>query len=106
MLLDGSGRRKIYAMSDATVAFGCDVKLASEAEGALLAKLCWLDSAPDDLRQFARSGRFDKFWRAWSKRITARADRRLLRKRTATRGALWPWNSSREHPAKTVWSLI
>ena len=93
-------------MSDATVAFGCDVKLASEAEGALLAKLCWLDSAPDDLRQFARSGHFDKFWRAWTKRIAARADRRLLRKRAATRGALWPWNSSREHPAKTVWSLI
>ena len=93
-------------MTDDAVAFGREVNLASEVEGALLAKLSWLDSAPDDLRQFAQAGRFDKFWRAWSQRIAASADRRLLRKRAATRGGLWPWNSSREHPAKTVWSLI
>ncbi len=93
-------------MSDDAVAFGREVNLVSEVEGAMLPQLSWLDSTPDDLRQFAQAGRFDKFWRAWSKRIAARADRRLLRKRVAARGGLWPWNSSREHPAKTVWSLI
>ncbi|MBC7820456.1 MAG: hypothetical protein IAG10_26525 [Planctomycetaceae bacterium] len=93
-------------MSDVALAFGRKVDLAGVAEGELLAQLCWLDSAPEDLRQFAQAGRFDKFWRAWSTRIASRADRRLLRKRVATRGGLWPWTSSREHPAKTVWSLI
>lgn len=79
---------EIDEMTDAAVFFGRNVKWATEAEGALLAQLSWLDSAPDDLRQFAQAGDFDKFWRVWSKRVTARADRRLFRKRAATRGGL------------------
>ncbi|MFM9961072.1 MAG: hypothetical protein ACKV2Q_07585 [Planctomycetaceae bacterium] len=93
-------------MSDVAVAFGREVDLAGIAETELLGMLNWMESAPADLRQLAQMGPFDKFWRAWSKRIAARADRRLMRKRAATRGGLWPWGSSREHPAKTVWSLI
>jgi hypothetical protein len=106
VLLDGSGRRKIEVMSDAAVAFGREVNFTNDVEEALLAQLSWLESAPDDLKEFAQAGRFDKLWRAWSQRIAARADRRRLRKRVAARGGLWPWTSSREHPAKTVWSLI
>ncbi len=93
-------------MTDDGVAFGRDKGLTGAADGELLAQLKWLESAPHDLRQFAQGNRCDKFWRAWSTRIASRADRRLMRKRVAARGGLWPWPNSHEHPAKTVWSLI
>lgn len=94
------------AMSDLAVAFGREVNLACVPEDEVLANLSWSDSTPNELRQFAQAGRFDKVWSLWKKRIADRANRRLLRRRTTNRGGLWPWNNSQEHPAQSVWSLI
>lgn len=93
-------------MSDFSVAFGCEVDLSGKSDAEILAGLAWLPSASEELRRSAESGRIDKFWRAWSKRIAQRVDRRLLKKRVASRCALWPWGDTRQHPAKSVWSLI
>lgn len=93
-------------MSDFAVAFGREVDLSEKSDGEILAGLAWLPSAPDELRRCAQFGRADKFWRAWSKQMSAGADRRHLRKRAANRSGLWPWDGSRRHPAKSVWSLI
>ena len=93
-------------MSDFSVAFGREVDLSGKSDEEVLAGLAWLPSAPDELRRCAESGRIDKFWRAWSKRIAERVDRRQQRKRVASRSGLWPWCDSREHPARTNWTLI
>lgn len=93
-------------MSDFSVAFGREVDLSGKSDDEVLAGLAWLPSAPDELRRCAESGRIDKFWRAWSKRIAESVDRRQQRKRIANRGGLWPWGDARQHPAKPVWSLI
>ncbi len=93
-------------MSDFAVAFGSEVDLSDRSDGEILAGLAWLPSAPDELRRCAQTGRTDKFWRAWSKQLSAGVDRRLLRKRAANRSGVWPWDSSRRHPVKSVWSLI
>lgn len=93
-------------MSDFSVALGREVDLSGKSDAELLAVLAWLPSAPDDLRRSAQTGRADKFWRAWSKRIAERADRRLLRTRAAKRSGLWPWDGASRHPAKAVWSFI
>lgn len=93
-------------MSDYAVAFGREVDLSCKSDEEVLEGLAWLPSAPDELRRSAESGRVDKFWRAWSKRIAERVDRRQQRKRVANHGGRWPWGDSRPHPAKPVWSLI
>jgi len=93
-------------MSEFAVAFGREVDLSEKSDEEILAGLAWLPSAPYELRRCAQSGRADRFWRAWSKRLSAAVDGRLLRKRSANRGGLWPWDGSRRHPAKSVWSLI
>ena len=93
-------------MSDFAVTFGREVGLSEKSDGEILAGLAWLPSASDELRRCAQIGRADKFWRAWSKQMSAGADCRLLRKRAENRSGLWPWDGTRQHPAKSVWSLI
>ena len=93
-------------MSEFAVAFGHEVDLSDKSDAELLEGVVWLPSASEELRRSAESGRTDKFWRAWSKQMAARADRRLQRKRAANRGGLWPWNAASQHPAKSVWTLI
>ena len=93
-------------MSDFSVAFGREVELSGKSDEEVLAGLTWLPSAPDELRRSAESGRVDKFLRAWSKRIAERVDRRQQRTRVANHSGRWPWGDSRQHPAKSVWSLI
>ena len=93
-------------MSEFAVAFGREVDLSDKSDAELLAGVAWLPSASEELRRSAESGRIDKFWRAWSKQMAARTDRRLIRTRTANRGGLWPWNAPSQHPAKSVLSLI
>ena len=93
-------------MNEFAVAFGREIDLSSMSDAEFLAALAWLPTAADEMSRSAQAGRIDKFWRAWSKQTTARADRRHLRTRAANCGGLWPWDGSRSHPAKAVWSLI
>lgn len=93
-------------MRDFSVSFGGDVEFSDKSDAEVLASLAWLPAASDDLRRSAESGRIDKFWRAWSKQIAERVDRRQQRKRVADGSGRWPWNDARQHPAKAVWTLI
>src|SRR5712691_8245236 len=93
-------------MSDGRVAFGRDDVGRDLADTEFLAQIAWRETGNADLRLSATAGRLDKFWRAWSKGLTARVDRGQRRKRLASGSGLWPWEDSRQHPAKTVWSLI
>ena len=90
-------------MSDIALAFGREVDLSDKSDAELLAGL---PSDDAEIRRSAESGCIEKFWRAWSRRVAFRGDRRQLRKRNTNRSALWPWNDVRQHPAKSVWSLI
>lgn len=93
-------------MSDSAVALGREVDLSDKSDAEILTGLAWLPAAPEDLRRGAQSGRTEKFWRAWSKRMAERVDRRLLRTRIAKRSILWPWDGPSRHPLKSVLSLI
>lgn len=93
-------------MADFSVSIGCDSELSSASNLELLTAVSWLSSAPADLVQAARNGQFEKFWRAWLKSISSRTDRKLARRRVASRCQLWPENDLREHPAKGLLTLI
>lgn len=93
-------------MSDETQMLDNEIDVAAASDAEFLTGLAWSAAAPEDLQRAAQSGRVDKFWRAWSKRIGERCERKSLRKRVACRSSLWPWDGSRRHPAKTVWSMI
>ncbi len=93
-------------MSGGLVAFGRDAVGRELSDAEFLARVSWTASVNADLRQAAAAGRTDKFWRTWSKSVTARVDRKLRQKRIANGSGLWPWADSREHPAKSIWTLI
>jgi hypothetical protein len=93
-------------MSGGSVSFGRECLECGVNDVEFLARVSWLATTNTDLVQAASAERIDKFWRAWSKSVASRVDRKLRQKRTANRCAQWPWAESREHPAKSVWTLI
>lgn len=94
-------------MSGGSIAFGCETVRRELSDAEFLAELHWNSTVCSaELLQAALTGRAEKFWRTWSKTVTARVDRKQRQKRFANRSGLWPWAESREHPAKGVWTLI
>lgn len=93
-------------MNDEQISFRCESPGRDLDDVAFLTQINWLTSANGDIRQAAASENVEKFWRGWTKSLTARADRKLRRKRLANRSGLWPWGDLREHPARTSWSFF
>ncbi len=93
-------------MSGGLVAFGREYVERELSDAEFLARVSWRSVTNADIRHAAVTGRIDKFWRAWSKSVATRADRKLRQKRTANRCGRWPWADLREHPAKVVWTII
>src|SRR2546426_493958 len=61
-------------MSDGRVAFGRDDVGRDLTDTEFLVQIAWRETGSADLRQAAAAGRLDRFWRAWSKGLAARAD--------------------------------
>ena len=93
-------------MQSGQVAFGQSVETSSLTDAEFLACVAWQPTVSPSLAQAAGTGSFDKFWRAWSKALTARMNRKALKKRVASCGTLWPWSDARQHPAKELATIL